>query len=135
MEGQGSKKQHRSEASKAGNSRYKVLTSSRARVTDHPSIRCKIRRMDGPKQTWGVLLSFPSRENITARKSNEGCLECRMLESRIDAAISEIHSVVQSTFPSIGEKLASLFEKQDLRDRAVAAFYAHKRNAHLRKTA
>jgi hypothetical protein len=58
-----------------------------------------------------------------------------MLESRIDAAISEIHSVVQSTFPSIGEKLASLFEKQDLRDRAVAAFYAHKRNAHLRKTA
>jgi hypothetical protein len=89
MEGQGSKEQYRSEASRAGNSRYKVLTSSTAKVTDHPSIRCRIRGMDGPKQTRGVLLSFPSRENTAQRKSNEGCLECARLESRIDAAISE----------------------------------------------
>jgi hypothetical protein len=135
MEGQGSKKQHRSEASKLGNSGCKVLTSSTARVTDHPSIRCKIRGMDGPMQTRGVLLSFPSVENTTPRKSNGGCLECRMLESRIDAAINEIRAVVQSPFPSVGEKLARLFEKQDLRDGAIAAFYAHKRSAHPRKVA
>jgi hypothetical protein len=58
-----------------------------------------------------------------------------MLESRIDAAINEIRAVIQTSFPSIGEKLTRLFEKQDLRDKAIAAFYAHKRSAHPRKVA
>lgn len=87
------------------------------------------------KEMRGVLLPFPSRENSTLQVPHESCPECGRLESRVDAAISEIRAVVQSPFPSVGQKLARLFEKQDLRDRAMAAFYAHKKSAHPRKVA
>jgi hypothetical protein len=91
--------------------------------------------MTDVREKHGVLLSFPSREDTTPRKSNEGCPECERLESRIDAAIREIRAVVEGPFPSVRQKLACLFEKQDLRDRAIADFYSHKKSAHPRKVA
>jgi hypothetical protein len=91
--------------------------------------------MNDVKAMRGVLLQFPSRQNSTLQVPHESCSECAKLESRVDAAISEIRAVVQNSFPSPGQKLARLFEKQDLRDKAIAAFYAHKRSAHPRKVA
>jgi hypothetical protein len=90
---------------------------------------------DGPKQTPAACLLFPSEENTTARKFNEDCPECAILVSLIDNEIAEIRAVVQGSFATLDEKLIRLFEKQDLRDRAIAAFYAHKRSAHARKVA
>jgi hypothetical protein len=91
--------------------------------------------MDGPKQNRGVLLHFPSRERSTQQVPDDRCPECKILESRIDDAIGEIRAVVQGPFASVRQKLTCLFEKQDLRDRAIADFYAHKKNAHPRKVA
>lgn len=89
----------------------------------------------GVGESRGVLLQFPCRESSTPQVPRERCPECARLESRIDAAITEIPAVVQGVFPSVGEKLARLFEKQDLRDKAIEASYTHKRNAHPRKAA
>jgi hypothetical protein len=83
----------------------------------------------------GVLLQFPFREDSKLQVRHDCCPECATLEARIDAAINEIHAVVKGSFPSVDQKLARLFEQQDLRDRAIAAFYIHKRIAHPRKVA
>ena len=95
----------------------------------------KVAKVTEIREKRGVLLQFPSRENSTPQVPRERCPECARLESRIDAAISEIRAVVQGRFPSVGGKLARLFEKQDLRNKAIDAFYSHKRSAHPRKTA
>jgi hypothetical protein len=79
----------------------------------------------------GVLLQFLSRQNSTLQVPPESCSECAKLESRVDAAISKIRGIVEGSFASLGQKLARLCEKQSLRDRALADFYVHKRNAIL----
>ena len=55
------------------------------------------------------------------------CPECRRLELECQAFIDEIYAVVNGSFGPVSEKLNRLFEKQDMRDEATEALYAHKK--------
>jgi len=62
------------------------------------------------------------------------CPECKKLEHAVQASIEEIHAVVKGSFETVSEKLNRLFEKQDIRDKATQALYAH-RKTHRRRVA
>src|SRR5713101_3837314 len=53
------------------------------------------------------------------------------LENEYQCAIHEIFSVVRTRFPTLCQRLWELHERQDIRDKAVKAFYEHKK-AHAR---
>jgi hypothetical protein len=59
------------------------------------------------------------------------CRDCERLEREYQLTIAGIYSVVGGRFATVGEKLYELFRCQDVRDKAVNAFYEHKR-AHAR---
>jgi hypothetical protein len=88
-----------------------------------------------PKQKPGVLLVFPSGENVTPRPTNESCPECERFEAAYQAAIDQINVIVRGPFMTVREKLTRLFDMQDERDRILAQLYSHKNKVHPRKTA
>jgi len=55
------------------------------------------------------------------------CRDCERLEREYQLTIAEIYSVVGRRFETAGEKLRELFRCQDVRDKAVKAFYEHKK--------
>jgi len=55
------------------------------------------------------------------------CHDCQRLEREYQLTIVEIYSVVGRRFQTVGEKLRELSRWQDTRDKAVNAFYQHKK--------
>src|SRR5437879_2654330 len=55
------------------------------------------------------------------------CPDCQRLEREYQLTIAEIYSVVGGRFKTLREKLRELFRWQDVRDKAVEAFYEHKK--------
>lgn len=64
-------------------------------------------------------------------KHSPMCPDCKRLEREYQLTIVELYSVVARRFKTVGEKLRELFRWQDMRDKAVKAFYEHKK-AHAR---
>ena len=82
-----------------------------------------------PQQKRGILLSFPTRESVLPRPKSDSCPECERLDAAYEAVIAEIHAIVRGPFPTVGEKMTRLFQKQDERDRILALLYSHKHKA------
>jgi len=61
-------------------------------------------------------------------KHSPMCPDCEILEREYQLTIAEINSVVGRRFKTVGEKLYELFRWQDTRDKAVKAFYQHKKS-------
>lgn len=55
------------------------------------------------------------------------CPDCARLERAYRLTVLEIYSVVDGRFNTVREKLRELFRWQDVRDKAVEAFYEHKK--------
>ena len=53
--------------------------------------------------------------------------DCERLEREYQLAVAEIYSVVGGRCETVGEKLRELFRCQDVRHKAVKAFYEHKK--------
>jgi len=70
--------------------------------------------------------------NCSAMKHSLLCPDCERLEREYQRTIVEIYSVVGGRFKTVGEKLRELFRWQDVRDKAVKAFYEHKKT-HVRR--
>jgi hypothetical protein len=81
----------------------------------------------------GILVSF-SAMKIPASRSSPRCDECDRLQRKYQLTVDGIYSVVNGTFRNLAEKLTSLCEWQDRRDRAMEALYAH-RKSHSRSAA
>jgi hypothetical protein len=60
------------------------------------------------------------------------CPDCQRLEREYQITIVEINSVVGGKFKAVRDKLRELFRWQDARDKAVTAFYDHKKT-HARR--
>ena len=70
---------------------------------------------------------FPLRiKMLSVMKHSLMCRDCERLEREYQLAIAKIYSVVGGRFETLGEKLRELFRCQDVRDKAVKAFYEHK---------
>jgi hypothetical protein len=68
---------------------------------------------------------------LSVMKHSLMCRDCERLEREYQLTIAEIYSVVDGRSGTVGEKLRELFRRQDVRDKAVKAFYEHKK-AHAR---
>jgi len=68
---------------------------------------------------------------LSVMKCSAMCPECEKSTYEYQHTIAEIYSVVSGRFETVGEKLRELFRRQDVRDKAVKAFYEHKK-AHAR---
>jgi len=88
-----------------------------------------------PQQKRGTLLSFPMRESVLPRPKSGSCPECERLDAAYEAVIAEINAIVRGPFPTVGEKMTRLFQKQDERNRILAQLYSHKHKVHSRNTA
>src|SRR5437773_10697253 len=67
--------------------------------------------MELPKQKWGVLLFFPSKESATRRPTKQSCPECRRLEDDCDAAMQAIQRVIRGA-ASTSQKITVTFSEQ-----------------------
>jgi len=88
-------------------------------------------QMNRGQQKRGVLVSFPcneDKEDVRPPLPNN-CSECARLELAYQTAINDIYAAIRSA-GTVGQRLARMFEKQDERDRAISAFYSHKKTAH-----
>jgi len=87
-----------------------------------------------PQQNRGILLSFPMGESVLPRPKSDSCSECKRLDVAYEAVITEINAIVRGPFPTVGEKMTRLFQKQDERDKILAQLYWHKHKVHSRNT-
>ena len=79
-----------------------------------------MRNCDFSSSRFGLL-------KCSAMKPSLLCPDCERLEREYQRTIVEIYSVVGGRFKTVGEKLRELFRWQDVRDKAVKAFYEHKK--------
>lgn len=64
----------------------------------------------------GDLAVLPHGESATPRAKTEGCPERKRLDAAYESVIAEIKAIVRDPFPSAGEKMGRLFQKEDERD-------------------
>jgi hypothetical protein len=78
----------------------------------------ELRNKDTPQES--------SEEHNTVKWRSAGCSECQKLECAYERSVARIFEVIHKV-KHIGDKIHQLRRMQDLRDRAIEAFYRHKK--------
>ena len=80
--------------------------------------------METDTERRGTLILFPKTKEEPV-SSTSFCHLCKSLELDYERAVDEIRLLMNTRFPTVGEKVCRLHQCQAVRDVALRAFYEH----------